>query len=107
MDVLSLVKEGLDGDLSGKWLLVVDNADDLGSFYTIGGPRLADQLPQPSNASISMTTRAQKAGITFFGSANMLQFSDLSFIESEAMFSSKLEYAESGIEDFRELANEL
>lgn len=58
---LLLVKQWLEGPLSGNWLLILDNADDYDLLY--GPERFADYLPE--NGSILMTTRNNKVALNF------------------------------------------
>ncbi|KJZ70980.1 hypothetical protein HIM_09635 [Hirsutella minnesotensis 3608] len=65
-DVKSLVKAALSGNRVGRWLLVVDNADDLHILSeapgsSIGGSSLAQCLPFGCKGSILFTTRNYKA----------------------------------------------
>jgi tetratricopeptide (TPR) repeat protein len=58
-DVKELVRQYLDSEASGRWLLVVDNADDV--ELVCGGPRtpevLERYLPRSQNGRIVFTTR--------------------------------------------------
>jgi tetratricopeptide (TPR) repeat protein len=57
-DPKELVKQHLSSSRAGRWLLVVDNADDLNIFFGVGQSRgIADYLPQSDDGVIVYTTR--------------------------------------------------
>ena len=60
-DILQLVKDWLEDDMSGKWLLIIDNADDSDVLYspTTQSARLADHIPRSENGCISATNLPQ------------------------------------------------
>lgn len=70
-DINQLVKSWLGSKESGKWLMVIDNADDSDLFFgpitkaaePAGKRHLSDYVPQCSNGSILFTTRNRKVGI--------------------------------------------
>src|SRR5277367_5890035 len=67
VDKLQLVSEWLSDDAQGPWLLVLDNADDMETFFgpksnqsSAGSERttpLVNYLPRSSNGSTLITTR--------------------------------------------------
>jgi tetratricopeptide (TPR) repeat protein len=68
-DVKELVKQHLSRDATGKWLLIVDNADNmnlvLGSEQLSHG--IADYLPQSENGLVLFTTRYQEVAVSLSG----------------------------------------
>jgi hypothetical protein len=74
-DVKSLVKAYLSQEIAGRWLLIVDNADDLEMLYkrgnesgeSFGSPALADYLPFSRKGSILFTTRNHEAAVNQAG----------------------------------------
>ncbi|KAF2438445.1 TPR-like protein [Karstenula rhodostoma CBS 690.94] len=79
-DVLRLVRRWLCDESNGRWLIVVDNADDASIFFqdlpqdrTTDGPDntpaepLFDFLPQSSNGSILVTSRSWDAAYRLTG----------------------------------------
>jgi hypothetical protein len=65
-DIKQLVKNALNSDNAGRWLMIVDNADD--PRVLIGGAggdprsgRLFDYLPNGNGGKILLTTRSGKA----------------------------------------------
>ncbi|KAL9100662.1 MAG: hypothetical protein Q9163_003989 [Psora crenata] len=107
MDILGLVKRWLERQHCGKWLLVIDNANDWGLFYKLGGPRLADALPHSANGSVLMTTRSGKIGITFASRPSFVSLGGLSVVEAIGILAPGLPNDASDDRDFRELAIDL
>ncbi|KAM4066702.1 phosphorylase superfamily protein [Hirsutella rhossiliensis] len=72
-DILALVKAWLERTHQGRWLMVVDNADDKQVFYTLpedeGGSSpsqdggIARFLPESPHGSILVTTRDRQVGV--------------------------------------------
>ncbi|KAK7998309.1 hypothetical protein PG989_006349 [Apiospora arundinis] len=57
-DVKALIKKALDNENLGKWLMVVDNVDDMDLLYDKGADSsIRSALPTSSNGSILFTTR--------------------------------------------------
>jgi len=69
--MMVLVKSWLEGQASGQWLLILDNADDYEMFY--GPTRFADYLPSSEKGSILMTTRNSKVGLNFISAVDSVQ----------------------------------
>ncbi|PVH90556.1 hypothetical protein DM02DRAFT_711452 [Periconia macrospinosa] len=81
-DVLRLVRSWLCDESNGRWVMVVDNADDLDVFFhplssqravAAGNPGqaaepLSDFLPQSPNGSILVTSRSQDVAYRLTGS---------------------------------------
>ncbi|KAK1539300.1 uncharacterized protein CCOS01_00614 [Colletotrichum costaricense] len=76
-DTLLLVKQWLESEKSGSWLLIIDNADDKETFFTDSGedgvgidvPELASEgglghfIPECLHGSILITTRDMQTGL--------------------------------------------
>jgi hypothetical protein len=70
-DVKSLVKTFLSQESASRWLLIIDNADDIEMLYSranesnesSGSPALADYLPFSRKGSILFTTRNLEAAV--------------------------------------------
>ncbi|KAI8945007.1 hypothetical protein F4801DRAFT_594485 [Xylaria longipes] len=60
-DVKLPVREALDCESAGKWLLIIDNADDTEIFF--GNAGLSNYLPYSHKGSILFTTRDHKATV--------------------------------------------
>ncbi|KAK3935926.1 putative kinesin light chain [Diplogelasinospora grovesii] len=59
-DVKALVKAALSHESAGRWLLIVDNADDMELLFSATGTGLSDYLPFSRMGSILFTTRNHK-----------------------------------------------
>ncbi|KAI0549734.1 hypothetical protein F4679DRAFT_584197 [Xylaria curta] len=57
-DIKTLVKEALNGESAGRWLLIIDNIDDIELFD--GSAGLSQHLPTNCHGSILVTTRDSK-----------------------------------------------
>ena len=100
-----LVKEWFESENSGRWLMIIDNADDYDLLY--GSDRLADNFPRSENGSIIMTTRDRRVGFSFTGTTSRLvQIEPLNSEQAQELIESKFE---DGIdpESCKELAQEL
>lgn len=63
IDVKQLVKAALSKEVSGTWLLVVDNADDTKLLFDKASSSLAQHLLSSRNGSVLFTTRNRKAAV--------------------------------------------
>ncbi len=109
-DIFELVQDWLEGKRSGRWLLVIDNADDLDFLYEPKGLHLAKYFPRSDNGSILMTTRFQKIGLRFTAPANVIPLSGLAGTDSIAILTSKSHNNTPDPvhdEEYEELANQL
>lgn len=82
-----LVKEWFESEASGRWLIVMDNADDHDLLY--GADRLADFLPHSENGSILMTTRDKKVGLDFAGASRLRLVEPLNSDQAQSLLISK------------------
>ncbi|RSM17674.1 hypothetical protein CDV31_003444 [Fusarium ambrosium] len=63
VDCLSVVKDWLESKVSRKWLMIIDNADDMQLFFPSGaGEKLGDYIPDCANGTILFTTRNLQVG---------------------------------------------
>lgn len=62
-DKLQLVKNWFEKTISGHWILVIDNADDVDLLF--GKSRLADCFPKSPNGFILLTTRNSQVATKF------------------------------------------
>ena len=71
-NVPSLVLSWLREKRNGKWLMILDGADDLKVFYpgpeNISGPLFLSWLPQVAHGSVLITTRNRAAALNLVGS---------------------------------------
>lgn len=108
-EILSAVKDYLQDDLRGQWLMILDNADDAEIMYDSGPLRLADYLPKSDNGSILLTTRFQHVGASFTSARNVLSLQKMTLEESELLIRARLgdEASEQNRKLYQELAEEL
>ncbi|KAI0411916.1 P-loop containing nucleoside triphosphate hydrolase protein [Xylaria grammica] len=81
-DILQLVYQWLQNERNGRWLMILDSADDIDAFYGVGqhekqpsaaseGKRaLWSYLPQSSNGLILVTTRNRELAFRLTGHQN-------------------------------------
>jgi tetratricopeptide (TPR) repeat protein len=96
-DVKSLVKTFLSQESAGRWLLIIDNADDIEILYgranesneSSGSPALADYLPFSRKGSILFTTRNLRAAVKQAG-ANVIILKEMSEGDSQELLQTSL-----------------
>ena len=108
-DILRLVKDWLENKRSGRWLMVLDNADDAEIMYGSGSIRLAKYFPKSDQGSILLTTRFQKVGASFASPRNVINLQLMTLIESELLLRARLgdERSKENHIMYQELAKEL
>ncbi|KAJ3461974.1 hypothetical protein MRS44_010527 [Fusarium solani] len=63
LDSLSVVKSWLESKDSGKWLMIIDNADDMQLFFPSGdGGKFSDYIPECAHGTALITTRNLQVG---------------------------------------------
>ncbi|RSL64198.1 hypothetical protein CEP53_004146 [Fusarium sp. AF-6] len=63
LDSLSIVKSWLESKDSGKWLIIIDNADDMQLFFPSGdGEKFSDYIPECAHGTTLVTTRNLQVG---------------------------------------------
>jgi tetratricopeptide (TPR) repeat protein len=79
-DIKLLVKQLLSQDNIGKWLLVVDNADDIDFWFgkenSSEATNLIDFLPKSSQGVVLFTTRNRKAAVKL-AQSNVIEVSEM------------------------------
>ncbi|KAK0707018.1 P-loop containing nucleoside triphosphate hydrolase protein [Lasiosphaeria miniovina] len=78
-DIRRLVRDHLSSESAGQWLLVFDNADDVGMWvdkFTPESGCLIDCLPRSSHGSIIFTTRDMKTAVRLAG-RNVVEMSEM------------------------------
>ena len=63
IDKLQLVKHWFEETISGHWILILDNADNVDLLF--GSSRLADYFPRSLNGAILLTTRNKQVASKF------------------------------------------
>ncbi|KAF5696993.1 kinesin light chain [Fusarium globosum] len=92
-DILALVRDWLQNDESGRWLMIIDNADDIKLFYPKGpGERvLASFLPKCNDGTILVTSRSLDAAERLIGShRNIFQVSTMDEAQGLHLIRNKL-----------------
>jgi tetratricopeptide (TPR) repeat protein len=72
----------------GKWILVLDNADDIDLLYNAN--RMADYFPRSSNGTILLTTRNKKVGTKFAATHGLLEVPAFTEVESVHLLKAKI-----------------
>ncbi len=110
-DVLLLVKAWLERKQRGRWLMVVDNADDMQLLF--GGPadsssgwassasshagKLERYIPECTHGHVFITTRNKQAGLSLAKGNNPIEVEQMDGTESEKLLRTKLKkYPTSG-----------
>jgi len=68
-DILRMVHDWLRDETNGRWLMILDNADDAGTFYSAEdrAAPLESFLPVSSNGWILVTSRNQQSALDLVG----------------------------------------
>ena len=120
VDQLQLVKEWLESENSGDWLMVIDNADDEELFFgqdenqdqefSSSSRKLARYFPQRPNGSILLTTRSRMLGVKFATVRGVIAVQEMSVSESKKLLMEKLEedsYNDDDLTDIVEILENL
>jgi hypothetical protein len=93
-DVKRLVKTRLSQESTGKWLMIVDNADNFEIFYRndqdSGSSALSECLPFSTLGAILFTTRDRKAA-TRYASSNVIDIDEMDNDESKELLQRSLQ----------------
>ncbi|KAH7012722.1 LOW QUALITY PROTEIN: P-loop containing nucleoside triphosphate hydrolase protein [Microdochium trichocladiopsis] len=93
-DVLPLLKRWLERKERGRWLMVIDNADDAQLF---SGPEgVGRHIPECAHGSVVVTTRNKEAGSRLTKGGRPIEVREMDESESKELLKKKLE--EGGIE---------
>lgn len=122
-DALQLVYNGLSSEDSGKWLFILDNADDVSMFHgrRVGerssdrasdpngsGPRsYARYIPRSAEGSVLITTRDRRVGERLSGRHRPVDVSSMTVAESMELLRSKMAEDDWCEEDAMRLVDEL
>ncbi|OHF00441.1 hypothetical protein CORC01_04191 [Colletotrichum orchidophilum] len=122
VDTLQFVHDGLGGNDSGKWLLILDNADDESMFHgkrvnersnsrtndSDGGAKsYARYIPNKSEGSVLITTRDRRVGERLSGRHRPVDISVMTSGESMELLRSKMFEEDWCEEDAHRLVTEL
>jgi tetratricopeptide (TPR) repeat protein len=96
-DVKGLVKTRLSQESTGKWLMIVDNADNFEIFYRNdqdrGSSVLSEYLPFSPLGAVLFTTRDREAATRYAGS-NVIDIDEMDGEESRELFQRSLQNKE-------------
>lgn len=88
-DVVPLVKKWLASKDRGRWLMVIDNADDM---QLASGPEgVGQHIPECTHGSILVTTRNKKVGSWLTRGRRPIEVKKMDDSESRALLEKKLE----------------
>jgi hypothetical protein len=104
-DVLLLVKSWLEGQDCGRWLMVIDNADDMQVFSQLGG--LGQCIPECAHGSILVTTRNKEAGSRLTKGRLPIEVKKMDESESRQLLQEKLEDENLDLDDLSMLLSRL
>jgi hypothetical protein len=103
---MKVVIDWLESEASGRWLMVIDNADDQDLIYETS--KMADYFPRSDLGSIILTTRDKAVGLKFTGTASrIIDVQPLDLVSSRAMLEGKLGQDAADENSCRTLAEEL
>ncbi|EHK19758.1 uncharacterized protein TRIVIDRAFT_46904 [Trichoderma virens Gv29-8] len=91
-DVKRLVQDHLSSESAGRWLLVFDNADDIGMWVDKSSQessRLIDYMPKSIHGSIVFTTRDKKTAVRLAG-RNVVELSEMNEEDGNKLFGKHL-----------------
>jgi tetratricopeptide (TPR) repeat protein len=89
-DVKELVKRYLSSGAAGKWLLIVDNADDMKVIFSSQQSEgIADYMPQSENGITLYTTRNQEVAVSFADS-DVIELEEMDKQEAVSFLKSSL-----------------
>jgi tetratricopeptide (TPR) repeat protein len=93
-DIKKLVQDYLTSDQAGRWLMIVDNADDQDVLLGVANSssksvRLIDYLPRSNQGAVLFTTRSRKAAVALTQDS-VLELTDLGKPEARQLLSHRL-----------------
>ncbi|KAK3896550.1 P-loop containing nucleoside triphosphate hydrolase protein, partial [Staphylotrichum tortipilum] len=88
-DVVSLLKKWLEMKDRGRWLMVVDNADD--ARLASGPEGLGRHIPECAHGSVLVTTRNKEAGSRLTRGGRPIEVKNMDDGESKELLKTKLE----------------
>ncbi|RYP35697.1 hypothetical protein DL768_010977 [Monosporascus sp. mg162] len=89
VDVLPLVEKWLERKDRGRWLMVIDNADDTQLFS--GQEGLEQHIPECTHGSVLVTTRNKQVGLRLTKGRQPLEVRRINEVESKELLEKKLE----------------
>ncbi|KAE9371963.1 hypothetical protein N431DRAFT_456722 [Stipitochalara longipes BDJ] len=94
-NMLQLVKDYLQKEQAGPWLMMVDNIDDLrslrGEIDENDSSDLLDYLPQCTHGKLLFTTRSKEAALALTGSGSIVEVPAMDADEAQKLLRGKLD----------------
>ncbi|OCK77385.1 TPR-like protein [Lepidopterella palustris CBS 459.81] len=84
-DIFQLVSSWLREESRGKWIIVLDNADDVALVL-----RISPYLPQSQNGSVLITTRSRRAALGLVEEGEILQVKPMEGKDAVTLLKKKL-----------------
>ena len=110
-EVLRLVCEWFSSKKAGRWLMVLDNADNLNMFSVsrVGDLRLKATLPQSDSGRLLITSRTEQVSFELMGGGKecVIPVTPMTPKEAETMFRTFLPNDDSTDDQISQLANKL
>ncbi|VUC23865.1 unnamed protein product [Clonostachys rosea] len=89
-DYKRIIQRFLSSEKAGKWLLIVDNADDKDMMFgSLGKPGLIDFLPQSDHGLSLLTTRVREIAI-LFAETDVIDVTEMESHEARALLDKSL-----------------
>jgi tetratricopeptide (TPR) repeat protein len=109
-DVLQLVHAWLSDGRNGQWLMILDNVDDDGVFFSDdqGGKPLESFLPQTAHGTILITSRNTVAATNLVGGhGDVVEVEPMGEDEALALLHTRVPFGESSLADAKALVHAL
>lgn len=86
-DLLSVVAKWLAAESNGRWLMIVDNADDGEVFFDSAGSgsTLSKYIPDCSHGALLVTTRNKTVGVNFTKGRGLIEIPEMNKGESKEL----------------------
>ncbi|ROV94770.1 hypothetical protein VMCG_08871 [Cytospora schulzeri] len=116
VDILALVKGWLEQEDRGRWLMAIDNADDMQLFFqTLSGGdntaqedhNLARYIPECRHGSVLVTTRNKQAGSRLAQGKSLIEVGEMDQSEANQLVRSLLQGVEISTEEISDLSSRL
>ncbi|KAL4732589.1 hypothetical protein ACLX1H_001607 [Fusarium chlamydosporum] len=116
-DALSAVKDWLESDESGQWMMIVDNADDMHLFFpqsdgppqsmSSGEDNLAEFLPDCAHGTILITTRNMQVGSRLLKGKRPIEVNKMDEHEATQLLRQGLQQGDEPLETLLQLSSRL
>ncbi|KAK7210889.1 hypothetical protein V2G26_018067 [Clonostachys chloroleuca] len=98
-DYKKIVQRYLSSETAGKWLLIIDNADDKAMIFgALEKPGLINFLPQSDHGLFLLTSRVREIAI-LFAETDVISITEMSSHEARALLDKSLITREEGLDE--------